>query len=502
MSDQGAPQKPAGSKTSTPKTFKPRAGIQRRSAAELEKYAKQEAERRQARLAEGEQQSKATKTTPQGTRAGRGRGGANLGRGGRTIGDNVGRGVFGAGSGERPATRTRGMEGGHSEMLEGQNVKPEDVPMTGVENEHESTASGRDGARSGPKSGTKSGGTTSTKQEDVVHISEDDEPDEPRRDIEKIWLSSDDGEEDIVTSKGKQRATNPTQRTGGGLRPVRAARAAKEKPDELFQKAKTRKLAQAQKSMEDHEMLDVDDDIAEVDMVDSTTKDPPSSPELSKKAKPTKRPGTKAKDAKLLSETLEEKAERLRTIEDVRKIRSEFTQVAPIKAQDTEKVSPQNSALDLRDGKLFLFQLPPLVPFLKDPATAEEEVAVKQEGEDAVGAETTNAKNSDIPGIKKDPDGIADKAKAPQLKQEGCYTAADKVHLPTGLLGKLRIHKSGKVSLDWAGTDMEVRYGTEVDFLQDAVLVETPEEGVGTTYALGQVRKKMVVVPDWAKLYD
>ena len=60
----------------------------------------------------------------------------------------------------------------------------------------------------------------------------------------------------------------------------------------------------------------------------------------------------------------------------------------------------------------------------------------------------------------------------------------------------------------------EVRYGTEVDFLQDVLRVEGPAAQVeedenatttereGQAYSLGQVKKKMVLIPDWAKLYS
>ena len=100
------------------------------------------------------------------------------------------------------------------------------------------------------------------------------------------------------------------------------------------------------------------------------------------------------------------------------------------------------------------------------------------------------------------------------------------MRLPAGVVGKLKVHKSGKVTLDWGGTDMEVKLGTEVNFLQDVVLVQPPtadthqngeglgnevedagdgikkEDVKGRAYALGHVRKKMVLIPDWAKLYD
>jgi DNA-directed RNA polymerase III subunit RPC4 len=85
---------------------------------------------------------------------------------------------------------------------------------------------------------------------------------------------------------------------------------------------------------------------------------------------------------------------------------------------------------------------------------------------------------------------------------------ADGARLPSGFAGKLNVHKSGKVTLEWGETNMEVKWGSEVDFLQDVVLAvgdRGEEPGAAETrsaFALGQVRKKFVVIPDWQKIYE
>ncbi|KAL1304215.1 hypothetical protein AAFC00_000636 [Neodothiora populina] len=96
--------------------------------------------------------------------------------------------------------------------------------------------------------------------------------------------------------------------------------------------------------------------------------------------------------------------------------------------------------------------------------------------------------------------------------------------LPSGYVGKFRIHASGRATFDWGGTSLQVGMGTDVKFLQDVVAARfyEPEEklehiaGVGgkkkevkkedkdvekgpggEVMGLGQVRGKFVVTPNW-----
>jgi DNA-directed RNA polymerase III subunit RPC4 len=268
-------------------------------------------------------------------------------------------------------------------------------------------------------------------------------------------------------------------------------------------------------------------------------KEQPSSPEMRRRGLK-KHPGVRAKEAKFATETIEERAERLREADDVHKLQHVFAQVGTKQQQAATNDGDgddhdEEAADDTQQGKMFLFQLPPLTPFLVDPATM-----IKGEDEDEVKNEPS-VENS-APGErgetkKEDPDTLQSLSSKPHLQLDGLLTATEPTRLPSGLVGKLRLHKSGKVSLDWGGTDMEVRYGSEVDFLQDVVMVqshikqegeeeeETKKDGdgdgdgdddrpdelgnkkekskfTGRAYALGQVRKKMVLIPDWAKLYD
>ncbi|KAL2426245.1 hypothetical protein ABEF95_002956 [Exophiala dermatitidis] len=551
------PAKAVGAKpTTTGPKPKPRAGVVRKTKAEREQFAKEEAERQKARLAE-----EAAKNARGSARGGRGGAGARGGRGGAAGGEraregpvSVGSGVFGAGSGLRPGGRPRMQVEGHSEMLDGQQGFKYDESQSGM------LAGGSSGGGGG---GTRSGGG------EGFGVGEDDELDEPKRDIERIWISSgeeEEEEEDAVVAddgdevhkgkgKQKQKQRRRASRPPTGLRPVRAPRARRESEEDAAaakKKAassttarstterrkpsvtikKRASDAQEQPVADDHEgAMDVDRD-PDVAVEDDPVfvKEQPSSPEMRRRSLRKASSSTKARDARLAIETIEEKAERLRVAEDTDKLR-DFLLAAPQNAED-ENVDEDQI---LEDGKLFLFQLPPMTPFLLDAdlVAQQESFAIKAEPHsDATATVSTGGVGAGE--VKKDPEtGDVSGAARPNLETEGLLTASEPTRLPSGLVGKLRVHKSGKVSLDWGGTDMEVRYGAEVDFLQDVVMVTPPikteegdenetqtqipdmlnpdqdgngttakdkDKGLGKAYALGQVRRKMVLIPDWEKL--
>ncbi|EXJ94250.1 hypothetical protein A1O1_02643 [Capronia coronata CBS 617.96] len=530
-----ATPKPAGAKPSTtgPKP-KPRAGVVRKTKAEREQFAKEEAERQKARLAEEAKNER----TRGGARGGRGGAGARGGRGGASAAGprddrardgpmGVGGGVFGAGSGLKPGGRPRGMLAeGHSEVLDGQAALKFDESGGG---ELAGSSGGGGGGGRGAAAGSRKAG-------DTYEIPSDDDPDEPKRDIERIWISSEEEEEEDqgpVSSKGKQRATPRTFKASLALRPVRAPRMRREDEEENANTVSGKKrgtLKKNEESVDAHELpedgdaMDVDVDVGVDDPV--FVKEQPSSPEMRKRnlKKPRSLSG-RARDLKLAAETIEERAERLRVSDDTHKLRNLFTGHQAGKPDPTSQDADESEEdSGIEDGKLFLFQLPPLTPFLLDEESMNHEPAVKAEPNADTTVPPSGITVSIPSAVKKDPetDAVADPS-LPHLLMDGMLTASEPTRLPSGLVGKLRLHKSGKVSLDWGGTDIEVQYGSEVDFLQDVVMVspgvkaegqgqengDADEAGAtnkgkvpGTAYALGHVRKKLVLIPDWAKLYD
>lgn len=496
-----ADEQPSATSTRAKKPVRPRAGIQRRTQAEREEFKRKEAER--------EAERKAAEATPAVKLAARGTRGSSRGaRGGVAIHNtertqSVATGIFGTGAGRRPDRSRAPVDIGVSEALDGSDATKPTSSTNAVSNVIDVEADSDSRLRSGT-----SGIRTSNRknEEEYIPVSDDDQDNQPKRDIERIWISSDEDEDAIVGRKGKQRLTSRTPKMSFGLRPVRAAREVSDQVDD----EKLGKTSGLVKSDDDNTVADVDTDQMLVDDVTPITKkDPPSSPELSKRT--AKKVDNRLKDTKLLVETAEERAERLRMSGDIDKLREQF--LSPYYDLDNDRMMDDGEGeTDTRHtghDRMFLFQLPPLIPQLFDPLTRPSTAAAPGGVDDAQGIQ-----------VKAEPDasGTVGEAEKDEDKEKTeppstVFTSASSVseRFPPGLVGKLNIHKSGKVTLDWGGTDMEVRYGTDVDFLQDVICVQScqlPEltdtetqEQTGKVYTLGQVEKKMVLVPDWGKLY-
>lgn len=430
---------------------------------------------------------------------------------------------------------------GLAELLDGgaEGAKAEapsqDKPEAAAKGTKGSKSSARSGAsKSGTSKGGKAGGASTEKAVETLETLEtttDDEPDNgPKRDIEHIWLSSEDDDIVISTSrKGKQKATTSAprpSRSGLGLRPVRAPRTLREEEEQAGRDgASARQKWPVTSRKADTEPQEVSSDERDGDAMDVDTEDsvqvlkeaPIASPELRKRILK-KQPPINAKYGSVkapANETIEDRAERLRVQDDVDKLREIFT------TNDTTMDTDDEDVESSEHGKLFLFQLPPLTPFLTDPNSATPEIKPEPVPTTANATiDLDSIPNAPDGPIKPDPEADTRKKHTPQL--DGLLTASEPLRLPAGVVGKLKVHKSGKVTLDWGGTDMEVKMGSEVDFLQDVVLVRPPgpkgnemdvdgdedmgvgsrKERKGRAYGLGHVRQKMVLIPDWAKLYD
>ncbi|KFY19757.1 hypothetical protein V491_04241 [Pseudogymnoascus sp. VKM F-3775] len=166
---------------------------------------------------------------------------------------------------------------------------------------------------------------------------------------------------------------------------------------------------------------------------------------------------------------------------------------------DEAQVTP-----DHKEGRLYLFQFPPILPKL-----ANVEQPVKQDPGDV------DVQLNDIPS------GTIDLEDTPEVKAEPTVEADAEVPRPVngskvkdalvqepGLIGKLVVRRSGKVELSWGGTSLALGRGAEFDFLTTGVVVqglgaekggEGGEEMSGT--GMGRVMGKIVATPDWEKMF-
>ncbi|KAK6611339.1 RNA polymerase III RPC4 [Botrytis cinerea] len=157
--------------------------------------------------------------------------------------------------------------------------------------------------------------------------------------------------------------------------------------------------------------------------------------------------------------------------------------------QEQDEAQPEANHAD---GRIYLFQFPPVLPRLFNPQVENsDDVVVTQSSEQI---DLTDDKEK---GIKKESEEVIIKTE-PNLAQENEALVSEQ-----GYIGKLVVRKSGKVELDWGGTSMAVGRGVPAAFLSQIVLAEDPKgeapEGVAT--GLGKVMGKFIVTPDWEKIF-
>ncbi|QSZ37068.1 hypothetical protein DSL72_009160 [Monilinia vaccinii-corymbosi] len=244
----------------------------------------------------------------------------------------------------------------------------------------------------------------------------------------------------------------------------------------------------------------------------------PSSPEEKKRLKKepispqesrVKRPSRK-KDKIPVIQTEEDKFEYERYLEDV-DILAEELRLLRGNVGNTSKDKGKGKAVDAdgdvgmdgreqdesqpevnhAEGRIYLFQFPPVLPRLFNPQVENQE-------------DFTVTKSSEKIDLTDDQDKVKKESEEVIIKTEPNLTPENEALISEqGYIGKLVVRKSGKVELGWGGTSMAVGRGVPAAFLSQIVLAEGPKgeapEGVAT--GLGKVMGKFIVTPDWEKIF-
>ncbi|KAK7935733.1 hypothetical protein PG985_001228, partial [Apiospora marii] len=202
------------------------------------------------------------------------------------------------------------------------------------------------------------------------------------------------------------------------------------------------------------------EDAMDIDNIPAKPEAPPS-PELKKKPKPEELDARDlAKERK--REKVMQDLETQFSIADTRALMEELNVSQPGEEGHGHE----------RDGRLYLFQFPPILPPLS--RVSENDDLVEVDG---------------APGNNK---GAKTNAKTPA-------PSASAWPAEGGFIGKLNVRRSGKVELDWGGMPYELRLGTETGFLTTAIIVDEPENdaagGQGKATGMGKVYNKFVAAP-------
>lgn len=246
-----------------------------------------------------------------------------------------------------------------------------------------------------------------------------------------------------------------------------------------------------------------------------------SSPEKSKKGinKTVKHRHRKHsfRDTKGMLHTAEDRQEWNRHQESLKVLHDELGQLdlaqPAIDAEGDIRMGEMSSLHhDKKSDRVYLFQFPSVMPGLK--MVAEEGKAANQ-ANDGIESQDTTATSQMQTEAGPGPatfDQEAVKVEDDDEKEASSANERPSLWPPmaSGKVGKLRVHESGRATLSWGGTSFEIAMGTDAHFLQDVVLARMPsqqqrpgehtqgEEGVAM--AMGQIRGKFVVTPDWSDI--
>lgn len=506
--------------------FKPKAVV-RKSKEEREAIEKLEAERNNERLKEA--------AAIQRGRGGARARGATRGRGGAT--GVAGSGPLGSGTGFNFGGAKRGRGGGSA-----------------------GGGGGYGGRRGAARGGLGGGGHFDDSSDDELRVS-----------IDNIHLQSDEDDDDVVDIKGKK-PTRRKVTTNNGLRPYRVPRREhEERTISVNMESSSSKAAEIrEKAHAEATAIEVDDKSGpgptETELLQTPVKKEPRDDEdtamedlpqdddflpatpVSVRRKTSESKNAKGKepveavpqrDPRSLLRTNEEIEEYDRHLEDLEHFRNLLsirvtekpqkpaeaeaaesaetaTEQAPEQATKEPQPEPmetetEESAADKEKedsepkinehllGQLFLMQFPPMTPTLAVPsegAPAEPEPQPTQPAE---------------PEVKSEDDDLQITGGLPARKEaQNVITATTPWSLPAGRVGKMNVHKSGRVTMDWGGVSFELDRAAHVDFAQEALIMSTPEAVESgqpardtarqTAWSMGQLSGKFTVMPDWDKI--
>ncbi|EJT76370.1 hypothetical protein GGTG_06290 [Gaeumannomyces tritici R3-111a-1] len=163
---------------------------------------------------------------------------------------------------------------------------------------------------------------------------------------------------------------------------------------------------------------------------------------------------------------------------------------------------------DSKDGRLYLFQLPPVMPPLRvvqrPDKKAKPKTVVKDEPVDEDGGVVTTDVGQTF-DLTEGAAGATSSSSSGDGGGGGGSEAENDESNPypdtVGYVGKMTVRRSGKVTLDWGGIAYSVMPGIQTSFLTNAVLLEDadkkPKSGevAGRAYGMGKVMGRFVCRP-------
>ncbi|KAI9676766.1 MAG: hypothetical protein M1829_002861 [Trizodia sp. TS-e1964] len=211
-------------------------------------------------------------------------------------------------------------------------------------------------------------------------------------------------------------------------------------------------------------------------------------------------------------QTDEDEQEWTRYENDVHLLADELGHLSSSTAVPAEAIGdgPDSMLVDLpfettHKDSIYLFQFPASLPGLKSlHQTANPRVTMIPSSSKANLPTRVHSNVSSKPGS-------AVRVKAEPGFLKAVPITALNCEVPSGSIGKLKVHASGKVTLSWGGTKLVLTRGTEFEFSQDLAIlqtglgataggVDTKHQGENHIWELGPISGKFIATPAWDEL--
>ncbi|PUU75055.1 hypothetical protein B9Z19DRAFT_373533 [Tuber borchii] len=341
-----------------------------------------------------------------------------------------------------------------------------------------------------------------------------DDSDGPRMDVEYISLLDEGNSEDEDDDK----AVNFGSSHWGAGAPVRVPRSEHIDRTAMVNTDASTKKGKLDPRIKNESPFEDSVKVKEEPADDNMTTEWPSSPEASRKAKASTSSGTKPlfTSAETKEELKVEEKDRLKTLEE---LAGSFTD---IKLDNDGDVDMGDAVRESRnsetENQIFFFQFPTMLPQLIAPPITEErpqEAPIAPNDPNAASTEKRIVGSSTAPpsdtnpkartAVLTQPSGPPPISAPPETKMPPppiipkqslkAQQALLEAFPPPGIAGKLRVHKSGRMTILWGNPvdgepfEMDVSRGTDCLFLQE-----------GAAFSLGQVKGRYVVSPDFDDL--
>ncbi len=242
-------------------------------------------------------------------------------------------------------------------------------------------------------------------------------------------------------------------------------------------------------------------------------------------------PRTKSRLFKPILQTEEDQQEWVRYEEDLRilgdelgSMKTDVPQTHPLDWDGGLNIDeePPEDAKDRREGLVYLFQLPPIMPRLLSAAEKEAPKSKAKEIVEEQGSQDT--KPRDPKPVVTDPrpkQPETEETPPPEMHNPNVFMAEDPAR-PKGRVGKLRVHDTGRVTVTWGGASLELNRGGGSGLLQEVVMTDYERSVVKIAeggkekegkerwerrislgekmWAVGQLGGGFVMVPDWENM--